>query len=192
MEGPPEKLNRLNSCGREHSGHEVCVINQQGDLVAPGEIGEVIIRSEVVMQGYWNNHKATSETVRDGWLYTGDLATVDTDQYLYIVDRKKNMIISGGENIYPKEIEDVLSTHRAVANVCVIGVSDPEWGESPMAIVEPFKEMEIEENEIFQFARNRLSKYKCPRKIVIVDEIPKNTVGKVDIKTVRQMYRNKQ
>ena len=188
LDGSSEKVRRLNSCGREHSGHEVLVVDDQGKAVKPGEIGEIVIRSEAVMKGYWNNHKATSETIRNGWLYTGDLATIDEANYIYIVDRKKNMIISGGENIYPKEIEDTIIKHKDVANVCVIGIPHPDWGESPIAIVEPCKSVEIKEEEVIEFAASRLSKYKCPRQVIIVEEMPKNTVGKVDIKMVKERY----
>jgi len=188
LDGSPERVKRLNSCGREHSGHEVLVVDDQAVPVKPGIIGEIIIRSEAVMKGYWNNHKATSETIQNGWLYTGDLATIDDDNYIYIVDRKKNMIISGGENIYPKEIEDAIIKHKDVANVCVIGVLHPDWGETPIAIVEPYANTEINEEKIIEFAASRLSKYKCPRQVIIVEEMPKNTVGKVDIKLVKQLY----
>jgi len=188
LEGPPEKVRRLNSCGREHNGHEVRVVDFSGFDVAPGEIGEVIIRSAVVMQGYWNNPKATQETIRSGWLYTGDLATIDEEHYIFIVDRKKNMIISGGENIYPKEIEDVIIQHDSVANVCVFGVRDSEWGESPKAVVECRPGMSLNEEEVIAFAKEHLARYKCIRHVEIIPELPKNSVGKVDIKEIKKRF----
>jgi acyl-CoA synthetase (AMP-forming)/AMP-acid ligase II len=189
LEGSPERVKRLKSCGREHSGHEVRIVDEEGRDVQPGQVGEIIIRSEAVMKGYWNNHKATMETIRDGWLFTGDLATFDEDHYIYIVDRKKNMIISGGENIYPKEIEDTIIRHEGVKEVVVIGIPDKDWGETPKAIVVPKEGAKLAEEDIIQFCRANLSKYKCPKKVVIVEELPKTSIGKIDIKRVKEEYK---
>ncbi len=156
-----------------------------------GQVGEIIIRSEAVMKGYWNNHKATMETIRDGWLYTGDMATYDNDHYIYIVDRKKNMIISGGENVYPKEIEDTIIQHEGVKDVVVIGIPDKDWGETPKAIVASKEGIKLKEEDIIQFCRANLSKYKCPKKVVIVEELPKTSIGKIDIKRVKEEYKEK-
>ncbi len=140
------------------------------------------------MQGYWKMPKETTETLRAGWLHTGDLATVDEAGYIYIVDRKKDMIISGGENIYPREVEDLLLTHPAVADVAVIGVPDETWGETVKALVVLKQGQATTEQEIIDFCAARLAGYKKPKSVEFRTELPRNTMGKVLKHTLREPY----
>src|SRR5690606_6308507 len=130
-----EMVNRLESCGRTGLFVDMKIVDDDGNEVADGEVGEIICKGSLVMQGYWNNEKATEETLRDGWLHTGDLGWKSAEGYLHIVDRKKDVIISGGVNIYPREVEEVLNLHVGVKETCVIGVPDDKWGENVIAYV---------------------------------------------------------
>jgi long-chain acyl-CoA synthetase len=120
---------RLTSCGATGPFVDMKIVNETGDEVQVGEIGEIICKGSLVMKGYWNNHEATAETLRDGWLHTGDLGWVDAEGFLHIVDRKKDVIISGGANTYPREVEEVLNLHPSVKETCVFGIPDEKWGE---------------------------------------------------------------
>ena len=135
VDGTPEQVRRLNSVGKEALGVEVRVVNAEGDDVQPGEIGEIIARGPNVMLGYWRMPEATAAAIVDGWMHTGDLATVDEENYIYIVDRSKDMIISGGENVYSVEVENALYTHPAVLECAVIGIPHDMWGEAVHAVV---------------------------------------------------------
>ncbi|NQU08676.1 MAG: fatty acid--CoA ligase [Candidatus Abyssubacteria bacterium] len=188
LDGTPEQLKRLGSAGREVFGTEVRVIDENGNDVKPGQIGEVIGRGENVMKGYWKMPEATAEAIRDGWLYTGDLATVDEDGYIYILDRMKDMIISGGENVYSREVEEVLYEHPAIAEAAVIGVPDEQWGETVKAIVVLKEGQEASAEEIIDFSRERLAGFKRPRSVDLVDSLPRNLSGKVLKKILREPY----
>ncbi|GAB4338888.1 MAG: fatty acid--CoA ligase [Candidatus Abyssubacteria bacterium] len=188
IEGTPEQLRRLGSAGREVFGTEVRVVNEDGNDVKPGEIGEVIGRGHNVMKGYWNMPEATAETLRDGWLHTGDLATVDEDGYVYILDRVKDMIISGGENVYSREVEEVLYMHPAIADAAVIGVPDPQWGETVKAIIVLRDGHVATEQDIINFCRKHLAGFKRPRSVEFVDSLPRNLSGKVLKKILREPY----
>ncbi len=153
---------------------------------APGEMGELICRGENIMKGYWKQPEATAEALRDGWLYTGDLATVDGDGYISIVDRKKDMIIVSGYNVYPREVEEVLFKHPAVADASVIGVPDDYQGESVMAVVVLKPDQTATEQEIIDYCRNEIAVFKCPRKVVFRDALPKNNTGKVLRRELRE------
>lgn len=183
-----EGSRRLASCGRPVEGVEVKVVNDQGREVTPGEVGEIIIRGPTVMKGYWNLPDVTAESIREGWFYSGDLATVDEEGYLYITDRKKDMIISGGLNIYPKEIEEVLYTHPAVLECAVIGVPDKEWGEAVMAVIALKPGMEASPEELIEHCRCHLAGYKKPRSVVFVEEIPRNPSGKILKRLLRERF----
>jgi len=176
-EGPQSK--RLLSAGREATGVEVRIFDENDLEVPPGVIGEVVARGDNIMKGYWNLPKETEETLRGGWLHTGDLGRADEESYIYIVDRKKDMIISGGMNIYSREVEEVLSSHPAVMESSVIGVPDDRWGESVKAFVVLRKDMTCTESEIVSFCQDKLGRYKQPRSLVFVESLPKNTSGKV-------------
>jgi len=188
LEGTPEQLRRLGSAGREIFGTEVRVVDAEGNEVKPGEIGEVIGRGANVMKGYWNMPEASAETLRGGWLHTGDLGTVDEDGYVYILDRVKDMIISGGENIYSREVEEVLYKHPAVGDAAVIGVPDEQWGESVKAIVVLREGENATEEDIIDFCRGELAGFKRPRSVEFIDSLPRNLSGKVLKKTLREPY----
>ena len=153
-----------------------------------GEIGEVIVKSKINMKGYWRNEKATAEALKNGWVYTGDLGTLDEDGYLYLIDRKKDMIISGGYNIYAREVEDVLYTHPAVGEAAVIGVPDEEWGESVKAVVALKPGMSASEQDIIQFCKEKLASFKKPKSVDFVSELPKTSIGKISKKDLKAPY----
>jgi acyl-CoA synthetase (AMP-forming)/AMP-acid ligase II len=171
---------RLNSCGRPAFGCELRVVDDNGRDVKPGEVGEIIFRGPQVMSGYWNEPEKTAETFRDGWLYSGDMAKVDEEGYLYIVDRKKDLIISGGANISSREVEEVLYWHPSVREASVIGKPDEQWGELPHAFVSLFPDKPAPSpQELVAFCKERLANYKCPQQIEIIDDLPKSGLGKI-------------
>lgn len=178
LEGP--HAGRLNSCGRALPWVEIQLVDPQTrQPVALGEVGEIWVRSGMVMAGYWEKPAETEAALVDGWLRTGDAAYQDTDGYIYIHDRYKDMIISGGENIYPTEIENVLYTHKAVAEVAVIGIPHPRWGETPRAYVVTRPGAAASAEELRAFVRDRLAHYKCPSSFVFLDALPRNASGKI-------------
>jgi acyl-CoA synthetase (AMP-forming)/AMP-acid ligase II len=188
LSGPPHLVARLGSCGRPALGVEVRVVNERDRVVKPGEVGEIIIRGDAIMKGYLRQPKATAEALRGGWLRTGDLATVDEEGYVFIVDRKSDMIISGGFNIYPKEIEEVIYRYPGVSEVAVIGVPDDVWGESVKAIVVPQEGVSLTEEGITDFCRQHLASYKKPRSVDFVKELPKNNNGKILKRELKERY----
>jgi acyl-CoA synthetase (AMP-forming)/AMP-acid ligase II len=169
----------LNSCGRAAFGVELRVVDDEDRDVKPGEIGEIIFRGPQVMTGYWNDPEKTAEAMRGGWLHSGDMATLDERGYLTIVDRKKDLIISGGANISSREVEEVIYWHPAVREASVISKPDDEWGEVPHAFVSLLPGKSLTPEELVAFCRERLSGYKCPRTMEILDELPKNALGKI-------------
>jgi len=152
---------------------------ETGEDVPVGEVGELLVRGPQVMKGYWNLPEATAEALRDGWLHTGDMARMDEEGYFYIVDRKKDMIIAGGFNIYPREVEEVLYLHRGIKEAAVVGVPDPYRGETVKAFIVPREGVTLDPEEIKQFCREHLAAYKIPRLIEFREELPKSLVGKV-------------
>jgi acyl-CoA synthetase (AMP-forming)/AMP-acid ligase II len=177
----PGRTELRGSAGRPLPGNQVRVVDPAtGQDVASRQPGEFWVRSQQAMSGYWNQPEATAATITaDGWLRTGDLGYADADGYLFIQDRLKDMIISGGENIYPAEVERVLIEHPAVADVAVIGVPDVTWGEAVQAVVVPAEGTDPSAQELISFARERLAHYKCPSSIRLVDALPRNASGKV-------------
>jgi fatty-acyl-CoA synthase len=159
------------------------------DVDEPDVPGEILVRGQQVMKGYWNNPEATAEAVdEDGWFRTGDIGYLDADRYLYIHDRVKDMIVSGGENIYPAEVENVLMSHPAIADVAVIGVPSDKWGESPKAIVVLKPDEHVDAEDIIAFARQRLASFKCPSSVDFTDALPRNPSGKILKKDLRAPY----
>ncbi|MFC1820886.1 class I adenylate-forming enzyme family protein [Thermodesulfobacteriota bacterium] len=154
------------------------VVDEEGTPLPPNQAGELVCRGPNVMQGYYEEPEATKEAIKDGWLYTGDLAKIDEEGYFYIVDRKKDVIISGGENIYPREIEEVLFRHPAIADVAVVGIPDQVWGETVKAFVVLKEGNMINEQEVISFCKRHLASYKKPKVIEFVDSIPRNPSGK--------------
>jgi acyl-CoA synthetase (AMP-forming)/AMP-acid ligase II len=190
---PPEdhsgdRAERLKSCGKPMPGIEMRVVDQAGKDVAVGDVGEIVTRSPQTMLGYWNRPDETNRAIRNGWFYTGDAGYLDADGYIYIYDRVKDMIISGGENIYPAEVENALFGHPAVADVAVIGVPDDKWGEAVKAIVVKRPGAEASSEELIGFARERIAHYKAPRTIDFVDALPRTPTGKILKRELRKPF----
>ena len=177
--GHPGYEERLASVGFAQSVVEVRTVDGRGQDVEPGTIGEIIVRGDTVMSGYWQNPDATSAALKDGWLYTGDMGSFDADGFLTLKDRSKDVIISGGTNIYPREIEEVLLRHDGVAEVCVIGRPHPEWGEEVVAIVVPAAGWVLRRDELEDLCGAWIARFKRPRHYFRADELPKNGYGKI-------------
>jgi fatty-acyl-CoA synthase len=186
-----ERARYMAKTGLPVMGVEVKVVNERGEEVARDgeEVGEIIARGDNVMKGYWRRPEETAKTVRDGWLHTGDVATVDAEGYITIVDRAKDIIISGGENISSVEVEDVLYGHPAVLEVAVIAAPDPQWGEVPVAVVALKPGSAATDGEIISFARERLAHFKAPKKVEFVEGLPRGGTGKILKNQVREKYR---
>jgi acyl-CoA synthetase (AMP-forming)/AMP-acid ligase II len=185
----PEKEKRLfSSCGRPTLTTQVRLVDAESNDVPPGEVGEIIARSINVMDGYYKNPEITAKTLRDGWLYTGDLARQDSEGFIYIVDRSKDMIITGGFNVYPREVEDVLFEHPAVKGAAVIGVPDEKWGEAVKAIVMLHPGQAAAEGELIEFVKARKGSVMAPKSVEFWDAIPLTNLGKVDKKKMREKY----
>ncbi len=180
LDGPPDSVRRLRSAGQPMTGCEVRIIAPDGSFCPPGVLGEIAIRSEALMAGYWNNHAATVETIIDGWLRTGDLGATDEQGFVYVKDRVKDMIVSGGENIYSREVEDALLSHPNIADVAVVGAPDDRWGEIVMAFVVKRAGSEVTADEIIAHCRERIAGYKRPRAVTFIDALPKLPNGKVE------------
>jgi long-chain acyl-CoA synthetase len=188
IEGADEVVKRLSSAGKPCVNVEVRIVDENGRDVQPGEVGEVIVRGYHIMKGYWNLPEATAEVLRDGWVYTGDLGYFDSKGYIFLVDRKRDVIISGAFNVYPKEIEDVIVTHPKVKEVAVIGVPDEKWGEAVKAVVVPKEGTQISEQEIIDYCRDRMASLKKPKTVDFVKELPRNPYGKVLKTLLRDRY----
>ena len=178
----------LTSVGQASPRVNVRIVDDNGDGLPVGEVGEILLTSPGVMKGYWNNTAATIETLRDGWVHTGDVGRLDAEGYLYLVDRKKDMIISGGENIYSREVEEAVITHDAVSEVAVIGVPDAKWGEAVKAVVVLRSGMSATAQDLIDHCRILIASYKRPRHVEFVDEIVKLPSGKIDKVRLRKLY----
>jgi acyl-CoA synthetase (AMP-forming)/AMP-acid ligase II len=184
----PEGERRLRSAGQPLLGNEVKIVREEGTACDTGEIGEILFRSPTIMSGYWNKPELTAEVVRDGWIHTKDLGFVDGSKFVYVVDRKKDMIISGGENIYSWEVEEALRAHPDVADVAVIAVPDEVWGESVKACVQMRPGRSASEVELIDYTRSKIASYKKPRSIDFVQSLPRLFNGKIDKKALRAPY----
>jgi acyl-CoA synthetase (AMP-forming)/AMP-acid ligase II len=182
-----DSTRKMGSVGRPAINVDVRVVDDAGQDVARGEVGEIVYRGPTVMLGYHRRPEATAEAFAGGWLHSGDLVREDDEGYLWVVDRKKDMIVSGGENVYPAEIERVLETHPAVAEVAVVGVPDPRWVETPVAVV--VSRDEVTEEELIAHCRERLAGYKKPSAVVFVPSLPRNAAGKVLKRLLREQVR---
>ena len=191
-EHDPARPDRLLSCGHPALGCGVRLLDADGQDVELGAPGEICVRGAQAMTEYWNQPKVTDEAVRDGWLHTGDIARADEEGYLYILDRKKDMIVTGGFNVYPKEVEDVLAAHPDVAVVAVVGVPHDKWGEAVTAVVVPRVGARIDEQELTGLVRQRKGPVHAPKEIRVVDELPLTAVGKVDKKALKETFWNSQ
>ena len=187
LEGPEELTRRISSAGRESLVTEVRLVDEDDREVEVGEIGEIAVRGKNIMKGYWKDPELTAHALRGGWLHTGDLARADEYGFLYIVDRKHDMIITGGENVYPFEVEKVLYEHPAVLEAAVVGVQDDKWGEKVIAAVALKQGAEASEDELITFVRSRIAGYKTPKEIVFMESIPKTAIGKILRREVREM-----
>jgi long-chain acyl-CoA synthetase len=183
----PEAIRRLGSVGRECLHVEVRIFDDEDRPLPPGVSGEVVVRGDLVMKGYWENPEANAQTLRNGWLHTGDVGYLDEDGYLFLTDRKKDMIISGGSNIYPREIEEVLYQHPAVQEATVFGVPDPKWGERVVAAVVAKDGATLDEAGVIGWCTQHLASYKKPSEVRFIDELPKSGYGKILKREVRDM-----
>jgi len=184
----PAKESLLLSCGRPYAGAKVAIRDFSGAPAAPGSIGDIAVRSDRIMAGYWRNPAATARTIVDGWLYTGDVGYLDDAGYLYIVERKHDMIVTGGENVYPREVEDVLYRDPNLAEVAVFAIPDLKWVERVAAAVVLKPGCTTTEAEIRQRAAQGLASYKCPKTVLFVDSLPKNATGKILKRELRRQY----
>jgi fatty-acyl-CoA synthase len=185
-----KKLKRLtSSIGKPLPDVEVKIIDDQGKALPSKEMGEIVVRGPRIMKGYWSDQQKTSQALTvDGWLRTGDMGWMDEEGYIYLGGRADDMIIRGGENISPEEVEDVLHSHPKVEEAAVIGIPDPEWGQQPRAIVALKKGEDATPEEIIEHCHSRLSGFKRPRSVVFVDALPRNPLGKILKKKLREQY----
>ena len=182
---------RMRSVGKALRGVEIVIMDDSGNILPPGEIGEIVTRSTMNMKGYWNLETATNETLtKDGWLRTGDVGYLDEDGYLFLKDRKKDMIISGGENVYPAEVENAIFDHPKVSDVAVIGIPDEKWGEAVKACVVIKPDESLTEDEVIEWTRNKIAKFKCPKSVDFLETLPRNPSGKVLRRLLREPYQN--
>ncbi|MEE4177411.1 MAG: long-chain fatty acid--CoA ligase [Bacteroides sp.] len=177
---------KAGSIGKPNFYYEVRIVDDKGENVPTGEVGEFLLKGPTVTPGYWNNPEATADTIHNGWFHTGDLVRRDEEGFIYVVDRIKNMYISGAENVYPAEVEYLLRKHPAVDEVAIIGVPDPKWGETGKAFIVPQKNIKVTIEDILDFCAGKLAKYKIPRHVVFLEELPKNHAGKIDRKKLKE------
>lgn len=178
----------LLSCGRPMVGTEIAIVDEDGKPLPTGEVGEIVVRGPQVMRGYWKMPEATEETLAGGWLHTGDAGRFDDEGYLYICDRLKDMIVSGAENIYPREIEEIIYQMPEVAEAAVIGVPSDEWGETVKAVVVARPGATITEQAVIDWCRANLATFKAPRSVDVIDALPRNATGKVLKTVLREPY----
>ncbi len=181
-------LKKAGSCGRPFFHTDIRIVDYEGNDLGPEETGEIIMRGPNVMKGYWNQPEATAKTIKDGWLYSGDIAKMDKDGFYYIMDRKKDMIISGGENVYPAEVEDSLLVNHKIADVAIIGYPHKKWGESVKAIVVLTPGEDATEAEIIDWCQGKIGKHKIPKKVVFTESLPRTPTGKILKKDLRELF----
>ena len=191
LDGTEKKITRLASSGKPALNYEIRIVDENDNDVPMGEVGEIIGRSEAMTIGYWQMPDATAEKLKNGWLHTGDLGKFDEEGYIYIVERKNDMIISGGVNIYPREIEEVIYKHPAVSEVSVIGLPDEHWGEVVKAVIVLKKGGSVTESEIIEFCGKHLAGFKKPKSVDFWEDLPKSSTGKQLKKDIREHYRKK-
>ncbi len=187
---PDDAVLKIGSVGLPVFHGEVRIVDKTGKEVSPGEVGEIIIKGPTLMSGYWNRPVLTAETIREGWLYTGDLARMDEEGYIYIVDREKDMYISGGENVYPAEIEKVLHTHPKIFDAGIVGVPDEKWGEVGKAYIVLKPGETMGNGEVFEFLKGKVAKYKIPKYAEFIEELPKTASGKIQKFILKERHQN--
>jgi acyl-CoA synthetase (AMP-forming)/AMP-acid ligase II len=183
-----ERSRLLSSAGKEALCAEVRVVGGNGVPLKAGEIGEIAIRGKHVMMGYWRNPELTAQTLRGGWYHTGDMGYMDEDGYVFLVDRKADMIVTGGENVYPKETEDILYEHPAVAMAAVVSARDENWGERVQAVIVLKDGQSATEEELIAHCKERLAGYKCPKAVAFWDALPTTPLGKVLRKDIKKRF----
>ena len=188
--GTRNDIRRLGSVGHFPPEVDFRLEDEQGKPCPAGVPGEVIMRSQAMFDGYWNNTPATLEALRDGWYYTGDIGVLDEEGYLFLVDRKKDMIISGGENIYSREVEEALASHSDVLDAAVIGVPHPKWVEAVKAVVVIRNGANVTEEELIAHCKSRIASYKCPKSVAFVASLPRLATGKIDKPALRASHRH--
>ncbi|PIV20483.1 MAG: AMP-dependent synthetase [Deltaproteobacteria bacterium CG_4_8_14_3_um_filter_45_9] len=188
---PEKAAQKIGSVGFPVFYGEVRIVDKMRKDVSPGEVGEIIIRGPTLMSGYWNRPELTAETIRDGWLYTGDLARTDEEGYIYIVDREKDMYISGGENVYPAEIEKVLPTHPKIFDAGIVGVQDEKWGEVGKAFIVLKPGETMGSDEVFEFLKGKVAKYKIPKYVEFIEELPKTASGKIQKFVLKEWHKGR-
>lgn len=186
--GDEDAVRKNGSVGKPLMHEEMRIVDPEGNDVAPGETGELVLRGPNIFLEYWNRPDATEEAFQDGWFHTGDLARQDEEGFYYIVDRKKDMLISGGENVYPTEVEQVIYRHPKVQEVAVIGAPDERWGEVPMALIVPKPGESLTLAELEEFCRDKLARFKTPKHLVELDEMPRTATGKILKRELRKQY----
>jgi acyl-CoA synthetase (AMP-forming)/AMP-acid ligase II len=184
-----EEQKVLTSCGQPSLGVQVRVVDKNNNDVESGKVGEIIARSDSIMVEYWCKPEETQETIIDGWLHTGDMGYYDENGFIYIVDRKNDMIVTGGENVYSREVEEVLYRHPAISDVAVIGVPDPEWVERVHAVAVLKEAATATENEIIAFCKAHVASYKAPKSVEFMASLPKNPQGKILKRKLMEKYR---
>jgi acyl-CoA synthetase (AMP-forming)/AMP-acid ligase II len=188
VEGPEKVTRRLSSAGRPALGVDLKVVNEDFKPVKPGEVGEIVYRSRHMFREYWNLPEETAKAFRNGWFLSRDMATVDEEGYVYIIDRKHDMIISGGFNIYPREVEEAILKHPGIAEAAVIGVPDEVWGEAVKAICTLKEGLQVTPEEVIEVCKQNLASYKKPQTVEFVAELPKNNYGKIERKKLKEKY----
>ena len=188
LDGSENEVRRLASCGQELLGLEVRVVDGEGNPIQPGEVGEITARGPNVMLGYWKRPEETASTLRGGWVHTGDMATVDEENYIFILDRAKDMIITGGENVYCPEVENVLYKHPEVVEAAIIGIPDEKWGELVKGIVVLQPGAKVDESGLIEHCHQWIAGYKSPKSIDIIDALPKSGAGKILKSELRKPY----
>ena len=188
----PARKHLLQSCGRAQTNVDVRIVDEDWNFLPAEEVGEIAIRTEANMLGYWNNAEATAKTLRDGWLRTGDMARMDADGYLYLVDRKNDMIVSGALNVYPSEVERVLQQHESIFEVAVIGVESEKWGEEVKAIVVLKEGANASEKDLIDFCKGKIAGFKKPKSVEFIDKLPRNLTGKILKKDLREKFSHEQ
>jgi acyl-CoA synthetase (AMP-forming)/AMP-acid ligase II len=187
-EDHPVDKGKLRSCGKPLPGVEIKIVGEEGEDVSQGKVGEIITKSNLNMKGYWNNEKATLESIKNEWFYSGDVGYYDEEGYLYIHDRVKDMIVSGGENIYPAEVENALMSNPHILDAAVIGIPDEKWGESTKGFVVLDADNALTEEEIISYTKEKIASYKCPKSINFIKELPRNPSGKVLRRELRDPF----
>lgn len=185
---PLKGKRKIGSIGKPLHGQEAKILDENNRELPQGQIGEICIKGDVVMTGYYKNPEATASAIKDGWLHTGDLGYMDEEGYIFIIGRKKEMIIRGGENIYPKEIEEVLYKHQGVQDAAVVGIPDPKWGEEVFGFVVPKQGMQLSEQELVGFLKEKIADYKIPKKFIVSASFPKTATGKIQKNKIIEQY----